>query len=213
MRPLPFVDKSQVDLGIVSIAQDQLFVAVVVVACTVALWFLFDGPGSGFRPGRRRGLKGAIMSATTNLVARANWVLSTVITGLLEILVASVNANVDPLVIPRPGHPGADGGAGRRFSSFRWTTLAAFLGMQLPLVQYLRVSADWFPQAEGLPVPGVDTLVPLIVIVLVLFFRGDALPTRGWCGPAGCRGRRARRRGRCAGPAPPFVLASLAAMF
>jgi branched-chain amino acid transport system permease protein len=86
--------------------------------------------------------------------------------------------------------------------------------MQLPLMQYLGVSASWFPQAEGLPVPGVDTLVPLLVIVLVLFFRGDALPARG-----------SVREGRLPkAPSPPawalrvagpglFVLASVAAMF
>jgi branched-chain amino acid transport system permease protein len=217
VRPLPFADKSQVDLGIVSIAQDQLFVAAVVVVCAVALWFVFQRTRFGLATrAAAENEKGAVvLGYSPDLLAGANWVLSTVITGLLGILVASVNANVDPIVIPALVVPALTAALVGGFSSFGWTTLAAFLlGMQLPLVQYLGVSASWFPQAEGLPAPGVDTLVPLIVIVLVLFFRGDALPARG-----------SVREGRLPkAPSPPawalrvagpglFVLASLAAMF
>src|SRR5690606_4439967 len=113
-------------------------------------------------------------------LAGANWVLSTAVTGLLGILVASVSSTVDPVVIPALVVPALTAALVGGFTSFGWTTLTAFLlGMQLPLVQYLGVSADWFPRIDGLPVPGVETLLPLVVIVVVLFVRGDALPTRG----------------------------------
>lgn len=182
VRPLPFVDKSQVDLGIVSISQDQLFVAGLVVVCALALGFLFQRTHFGLATrAAAENEKGAIvLGYSPDLLAGINWVLSTVITGALGIFVASVNANVDPIVIPALIVPALSAALIGGFSSFAWCTVAAFLlGMQLPLVQYLGVTASWFPKADGLAVPGVETLLPLLVIVIVLFVKGDALPQRG----------------------------------
>lgn len=182
VRGLPFVDKSQVDLGVVSISQEQLFVAVVVIACAVALWFFFQRSHFGLATrAAAENEKGAVvLGYSPDFLAGVNWVLSTVITGLLGIFVASVNSNVDPIVIPALIVPALTAALVGGFRSFGWTTVAAFLlGMQLPLVQYLGVAEDWYPKVDGLAIPGVDTIVPLVLIVLVLFFRGNALPGRG----------------------------------
>ena len=43
-------------------------------------------------------------------------------------------------------------------------------------------SQSWFPSwltANGTPLPGLATLVPFVVILVVLFFRGERLPSRG----------------------------------
>ena len=41
LKPLPFVDKSQVDLGLLKITQEALFVTVLVIVFAVVLWLLF----------------------------------------------------------------------------------------------------------------------------------------------------------------------------
>jgi branched-chain amino acid transport system permease protein len=38
---------------------------------------------------------------------------------------------------------------------------------------------SWFPRSGTTPMPGFGELLPFLVIVLVLFIRGDSLPTRG----------------------------------
>ena len=217
VRALPYVDKEQVDLGVTSIAKDQLLVAVVVVVCAALLYLVFQRTRFGLATrAAAEDEKGAVtLGYSPDLLAGANWVLSTVITGLLGILVASVSSTVDPIVIPALIVPALTAALVGGFSSFGWTTAAAFLlGMQLPLVQYLGVTADWFPRVDGLAIPGVETLLPLVVIVAVLFARGDKLPVRG----------SARQERLPPAPSPPSwamriggpalaVLAALAALF
>lgn len=186
VKELPFVGKAQVDLGVTSIAGDQLFVALVVVACAAGLWLLFQRTRFGLATrAAAEDERGAItLGYSPDLLAGVNWLLSTLVTGLLGILVASVGSTVDPVVIPALVVPALTAALVGGFTSFGWTTLTAFLlGMQLPLVQYLGVSADWFPRVDGIAIPGVETLLPLAVIVAVLAVRGDALPVRGAARP------------------------------
>jgi branched-chain amino acid transport system permease protein len=182
VRSMPFVGTDQVDLGPVRMAQEQLFVAVLVVVCSVALWavFRFTRFGLATRAAAENERGAVVLGLSPDRLAAANWVLSTVITGLLGIFVASVNSNVDPVVIPALIVPALTAALVGGFRSFGVTAVAAFLlGMQLPLVQYLGATKDWYPTVDGLAIPGVDTLVPLLVIVAVLYLRGNALPGRG----------------------------------
>ncbi len=182
VRPLPGIDKTQVDLGITQITQEQLFVVVLVIVFTVALWLGFQRTNFGLATrAAAENEKGAIvLGYSPDLLAGVNWVLSTVITGLLGILVASINSNVGPSVIPALIVPAVTAALIGGFSSFGLTTATAFLlGMQIPVIQYLGARADWFPKAGNLAVPGVETVVPLVLIGLVLFLRGNALPSRG----------------------------------
>gem|GEM_PF-299588 len=106
--------------------------------------------------------------------------LSTVITGILGVFVASINSTIDSAVIPALIVPALTAALVGGFRSFGLTTLAAFLlGMQLPVIQTAGVRESWYPKAGSFSIPGVDTMIPLIVIVAVLFLRGNALPGRG----------------------------------
>lgn len=179
---LPFVGKQRVDLGVTTITHEQLFVVGFVVACSVALWALFSRTRFGLATrAAAENERGAVcLGLSPNRLAAVNWVLSTVVTGLLGVFVASVNSNVDPVVIPTLVVPAMTAALVGGFTSFGITTLTAFLlGMQLPLIQALGVRESWFPHAGMFAIPGVDTMVPLVVIVVVLFLRGDALPQRG----------------------------------
>ena len=102
VKPMPFVGKEQIDLGVTTITQEQLFVAVFVVVCTGVLSFAFARTRFGLATrAAAENERGAIaLGFSPDLLAGVNWVLSTVITGLLGIFVASINSNVDPVVIP-----------------------------------------------------------------------------------------------------------------
>lgn len=182
LRPLPFVGKEQVDLGVLRITEEALFVTVLVVAFTVALWaaFRYTRFGLATRAAAENERGAIVLGYSPDLLAGVNWVLATTISGLLGIFVASIQSTVDPLVLPALIVPALTAALVGGFRSFAVTTVAAFLlGMQQPLITYLGVNHDWFPRAGSQPIPGVHLLIPLVVIVAALFLRGDALPERG----------------------------------
>lgn len=182
VRPLPGVSKAKVDLGFLTLAQDQLVVAVLVIVCTVVLAIAYQRTrfGMATRAAAENPRAATFLGFSHNRLAMVNWVMSTLITGLLGVAVAAVNANVDPLVIPALIVPALTAGLVGGFRSFGLTTVASFLlGMQVPVIQTLGVREDWFPRAGTFAIPGVETLVPLTVLVFILFVRGRAQPGRG----------------------------------
>ena len=179
---MPFVSKNRVNLGVTTITQEQLFVVCFVVVCAAVLWavFAFTRFGLATRAAAENERGAVCLGLSPNFLAGLNWILSTVVTGLLGVFVASINSNVDPVVIPALIVPALTAALVGGFTSFGLTTLAAFLlGMQFPVVQALGLREPWFPHAGSFPFPGVETVVPLLVIGIVLFLRGNALPQRG----------------------------------
>jgi branched-chain amino acid transport system permease protein len=188
LRPLPFVDKDQVGIGVgdwtlMRITEEGLFVTILVVVFAVLLWLLFQRTRFGLatRAAAENERGAVVLGFNPDMLAAVNWILATTITGLLGIFVASIQSSVDPLSLPALIVPALTAALVGGFRSFAWTTIAAFLlGMQKPLIDYVSVNHDWYPKAAGgQPFPGIATLIPLLVIVLVLFLRGNALPERG----------------------------------
>jgi len=182
VKPIPFLEKSKVDLGVTSLTQEQIFVVLFVVATAAALWFVFARTRFGLatRAAAENERGSVVLGFSPDLLAGANWILSTLVTGLLGIFVASINATVDPFIIPALIVPALTAALVGGFSSFGITTLTAFLlGMQAPIIQTLGVRADWYPRAGVSAIPGIETVIPLLIIIIVLFTRGNALPGRG----------------------------------
>ena len=139
-----------------------------------------------------------MLGFSPDFLAGTNWVLSTVITGLLGILVASTQSTIDPVGLVVLVVPALTAALVGGFSSFGRTTIAAFvLGMQIPLVQYTQ-GKSWFPNSKGVAWPGFEYLLPVLGIVLVLFLAGNRLPARARSPRAGCPSRRPHRCGRSA---------------
>lgn len=182
VRPLPFVDKDQVDLGIIQLTEEQLFVAALVVMFAIALWLLFQRTRFGLatRAAAENERGAVVLGFDPDRLAGVNWVLATTITGLLGIFVASINSTIEPLILPALIVPALTAALVGGFSSFGWTVVAAFLlGMQKPLVEFLGAQRAWFPKAGTQAFPGVALLIPLVVIGAVLYLRGNSLPERG----------------------------------
>ena len=178
----PILAKHPVRLLGASFASDQVVLAGVVVAVTLALWVLFRSTRFGLATrAAAESEKGAILiGLSPDRIAALNWVLATVLAAAFGILAASVNASVDPLSITLLIVPAVGAALIGGLASFGITVAAAFAvaGAQ-GVIQFLAATASWFPKADGAPLPGVREALPFLVIVIVLFVRGDRLPTRG----------------------------------
>lgn len=184
VRQMPmFKPDQRIDLPFdISMRTDQFVIAVLVVLFTVALWALFQLTRFGLATrAASENEKGAVLLGfSPELLAGANWVLSTLITGLLGIFAATVTGSVDPNVMPALILPALTAALVGSFTSFGWTTFAAFvMGMQTGLVAHLGIRFPWFPHSGSQPSPGLDRVLPFVVIVAVLYLRGKSLPTRG----------------------------------
>lgn len=160
----------------------QLLVTLIVLVFTAALWavFRYSRLGLATRAAAENEKGAVLLGYSPEFLAGANWVLSTVISGLLGILVAGTQKSVDPATITLLILPALSCALVGGLTSFAVTTAAAFgLAMTQALIPYLGASRSWFPKAGGQAMPGVAQLVPFVVIVLVLALRGDSLPTRG----------------------------------
>ncbi|MGH2824302.1 MAG: ABC transporter permease [Thermoleophilaceae bacterium] len=182
-RPmLPIFDKRPVDLPAdLTIPSDQLILAGIVLGIAVLLIALFAltrfGLATQAAAENERGAQ--MLGYSPDLLAGTNWVLSSVLVGLLGVLVATVNGSVDPSSITVLIVPALAAALIGGFTSFSITAIAALgVAMTQNLVQYLS-TLEWFPQTRTGPLPGVKDAVPLLIIVLVLFARGRSLPSRG----------------------------------
>jgi branched-chain amino acid transport system permease protein len=181
--PLPYVKNStKVNLILFKINQDKLFVAVVVLILTAILWAVFKWTRFGLATrAAAENEKGAVvLGFSPDFLAGTNWVLSTLITGMLGIFAASVLSQIEPIALPALIVPAVIAALVGGFSSFWLTTAAAFvLGMQAPLVTYFARIHTWIPRSGRGPFPGVSRILPIIVVVVLLYIAGNALPERG----------------------------------
>ncbi len=183
VKPIPFLKKTtHMNLGVIKLNQEQFFVGLLVIVLAALLWALFQKTRFGLATrAAAENEKGAVvLGFSPDFLAGTNWVLSTLITGLLGIFVATSLSTIEPTVLPALIVPALTAALVGGFISFPRTTIAAFvLGMQKPLIAYLGVNKTWFPKSGAEAFPGVDRVLPLLVIVLVLYLAGDALPARG----------------------------------
>lgn len=166
-------------VGQVPIPIDRVVIVLIALAGAAALSFVYRRTAFGVKTrAAADSRKGALlMGVRPGRLEAINWIVATVITGLVGILVA-------PLISLRPtamslflvSALSAVLVAG--FTSF-W--VAAIAGIAIGAVQGLITSAQgqpWFPIVDGTPLPGVAETVPFIVIAIVLFIRGRSLPDR-----------------------------------
>ena len=176
--PLP---KGKVDLpgDLGAIPNNQLFLVAIVVIVGVGLWALFKYTRFGLATrAAAENEKGAIvLGFSPDFLAGANWVISTLIAGLLGVL-ASPITNLDTLTMPLLIVPALGAALLASFSSFG-VTVAAGIGIAMlqGWVTY-QGAQTWFPRGI-LPPTGLVQALPFFVIVIAMFARGNSLPVRG----------------------------------
>jgi branched-chain amino acid transport system permease protein len=186
-RPvLPIFDKSPVHLpGDIVIPSDQLVLVgiVIVVAVALSLLYRLTRFGLATRAAAENERGAVILGFSPDLLAGANWVLSTVLVSLLGVLVATVNGTIDPITVTLLIVPALAAALLGNFTAFGVTTAAALgIAMVQNLVQFL-TTKPWFPHTHLGPIPGVREAVPFLVIVIALLVRGSSLPVRGALAP------------------------------
>ena len=163
------------------ISRDQLVLAVIVVIVTAVLWavFRFTRFGLATRAAAENEKGAVLLGFSPDMLAGVNWVLSTLLAGMFGILTASINGFTDPITVTLLIVPALAAALLANFTSFWVTTAAAFgLAMAQSWISFLS-TRHWFPHAGGGAVPGVREALPFLVIIVVLFTRGQSLPTRG----------------------------------
>ena len=165
----------------IRISREQAVLILVVIVLTVALWALFRFTRFGLATrAASENEKGAVLLGfSPDFLAGANWVLSTMLAALVGMLAASASSSVDSLAITLLVIPALSAALVGNLSSFSITAIAAFLISMIEPVVNFASTKTWFPKSGTTAMPGVFDLLPFILIALVLFLRGDSLPSRG----------------------------------
>ena len=162
----------------VSMNRLLLAAAVVVVTVVLVLVFRFTRFGLATRAAAAD-QKGAVLTGISpDQVGAVNWVLSSVLAGFAVILIQPISG-LDPattslLVVPALAAALLGG-----LTSFPITAAA---GLGIGMVQSLilgysvRPDTNWIP--DWLPKIGLQEAVPVLLVLVALWWRGDPLPTR-----------------------------------
>jgi len=158
--------------------RSAVWVVGLAVTLGLLLWALFQYTRFGLATrAAANNEKGAILLGySPQRLAAINWVISSVLATVAAILVGPIGGSLTPLGLSALVVGSLAAALIGRLQSI---LAAVFGGLALGAVQavlgHLAVK-DWFP---GFLRSGVRDVVPLVVICLVLFLRGNKLPTRG----------------------------------
>ncbi|MET0908797.1 MAG: branched-chain amino acid ABC transporter permease, partial [Ilumatobacteraceae bacterium] len=156
---------------------DRFWLAGVVIVIGIALWALFRFTLFGLATRAAAGNeKGAVLLGyAPSRLAALGWVLSSVLVSFVAILAAPM-VTLSPNVLTLLVIPALGPVLLARFQSVGIATAAA---LALGMIDQLMILLLSKPQFGWLPANGTRELVPFLVVVVALFFRGNTLPVRG----------------------------------
>jgi branched-chain amino acid transport system permease protein len=164
-----------------TIPQNQLVVAGIIILVGIILWavFRFTRFGLATRGAAENEPRAIALGYDPRRLAAINWMLSGAVVSLLAGLVSMLNQSVDPNAVTLLIVAGLGAALVGGFTSFGLAVAAGFgIGMAQALLQWVAIQS-WFPQPGGAPLPGLQQTLPFMVIVVALVMRGRNLPTRG----------------------------------
>lgn len=166
-------------LGI-NVPVNRFVLAAVAIALAVSLWafFRFSRFGLSTAAAAENEKAATLAGLSPNMLGLLNWVAGSVVAGAVGVLAAPVT-QLDPTVLTLAVIPALGAALVGRLESFVVTAAAGLLiGIGQSILTYCQ-TLSWYPQSDGLPIPGLSAGVPFLVIVVVMYFRGRSLPTRG----------------------------------
>jgi len=167
-----------------SIGQDRIvvFIAALIMCAIVWSLYTFTSFGLATRAADENEKGATLLGYSPQRLALANWVLSALMAGaagLLFVGILTLNpVNYTLLIIPAL--------TAALIGNLQSVPIATAGGLALGIVQSGMVNLanrEWWP--EGIPASAVRETIPLLVVVLFLYFRGDRLPVRGSVGVKG----------------------------
>jgi sulfate-transporting ATPase len=173
----PIFPQNHVTLFGVNVSTDRLWLAGTIIAVGVVLTLIFRLTRFGLatRAAAETEVGALVSGLSPDRIALANWVISFVVAGIAGVLIA-------PLVPLVPGTytlfivPALAAAVVGRFQSLGWAITAGLaIGALESLSVYINGIHPSFPA-------GLGDLVPLILVLAVLAFRGRTMPSRGSIG-------------------------------
>ena len=170
----PIFPQNHVSFLGVDISVDRLLLAGTIIGLGIVLTVLFRYTRFGLatRASAETEVGALVSGLSPDRIALVNWIISFVVCGLAGILIA-------PLVPLQPGTytlfivPALAAAVVGRFHSLGWAIAAGLgIGMLESLSVYLNGVHSWFPAGAG-------QLIPLVLVLAVLAFRGQTMPSRG----------------------------------
>lgn len=161
-------------LGI-TFPRDRLYLAAVLIVITAALWaiFRFSQFGIASRAAAESERASVLLGYSPDRIALVNWMLATVVAGLAGILIAPITT-LSPQTYTLFIVPALGAALLARLTSFWVTAIGALLiGVLTSEVTKLQSTFDWLPRT------GLQSALPFIIIVVVMFTLGRTVPTRG----------------------------------
>ncbi len=162
------------------VPKESLYFALMAVVVGILLWLFFQYTRFGLATRAAAGNeKGAVLLGySPERLALSNWLLSAVLAGMGGVFVGSITGALSPgkytaLIVPALGAALIG-----RLSSIPWALVGGLImgGLESWTTVWL-VPHTWFP--KFITSSGAKDALPLLVIVLVLVFRGKSLPVRG----------------------------------
>jgi branched-chain amino acid transport system permease protein len=164
----------------VTIPDYDLWMAAIMLAVTllVAGTYRWTRFGIGTRAAAENEAFASLFGLSPNRYSMGNSLLMALVMGLVGMLAASI-ANIDPTALVLLIVPGLAAAMFGRLTGFTTTFVAGVvIGMAESVLLYLSTQS-WFPTSNGGPLPGVDELLVLLVLVVATFFRAGKIPSRG----------------------------------
>jgi branched-subunit amino acid ABC-type transport system permease component len=163
-----------------AVTQNRLLLAVLAVGATAVLVLIFRYTRFGLATRAAAGNeKGALLlGIAPDRIGAVSWAAASMLGGMAVVLIepiSGVNATTTPLLVV----PALAAALVGRLESF---ALATGAGLGIGMVQALilnyavRTDTTWIP--SWLPTTGIQEAVPVLLIIGVLVWRGDALPDR-----------------------------------
>ena len=170
----PIFPQNHVTFLGVSISTDRLWLAGTIIALGIVLTviFRFTRFGLATRASAETEMGALVSGLSPDRIALVNWIISFVVSGIAGILIA-------PLVPLQPGTytlfivPALAAAVVGRFHSLGWAITAGLgIGALESLSVYVNGVHPDFPAGAG-------QLIPLVLVLVVLAFRGQTMPSRG----------------------------------
>ncbi|GAC70332.1 branched-chain amino acid ABC transporter permease/ATP-binding protein [Gordonia soli] len=171
----PILPADIIEIGSIRVPADRLWFAVIIVVLTVLLVLAFRLTRFGLATrAAAESETGALLTGLSpERIAYANWALSTMIAGLSGILIAPIVPLI-PVSYTLFIVPALAAALVGNFSAIGPAVAAGLgIGVLQSELTHLQSTIDWIPQS------GMAELIPLVLILGFLVFRGKPLPTRG----------------------------------
>ena len=190
-RPIPVkagFTKTPIKLpGGLFISTAQLTLVISVILVGAALWAVYRFTLFGLltRASAEDGRHLMLIGRSPMVVGVGNWLFAGLVIALMSVLSTPIAGTVNPTTSTLLIVPALAAAVLGRFVSFAWAVGGGLvIGMLQAIAQYWSAQ-PWFPQADGLPLPGLAESVPLIVILVALLLQRRRVTGRGSLDGAG----------------------------